>query len=70
MKIVEITESKLHKMSDMLEEMLMLGGKMMSCLSTLESSNESYEGYNYKSKFRSNYNEDMPQARNNRYSVY
>ena len=29
MKLVEITESKLDKMSDMLEEMLMLGGKVV-----------------------------------------
>lgn len=40
MKIIEITDSKVAKMSALTEEMLTAGGKLMLCLEKL--SNESY----------------------------
>lgn len=40
MKIIEVTENKVEKMSALVEDMLMTGGKLMSCLEHL--SNEMY----------------------------
>lgn len=84
MKIIEITESKLHKMSDMLEEMLMLGGKMMTCLSSLSTHSEEEDSYNrnkyydeYKdsrAKKHMNYEDESPYSRmvekRNRYGSF
>lgn len=36
MKIIEVSESKIGKMSDCVEEMLKIGGRLMSCLEELE----------------------------------
>lgn len=38
MKIIEVKESKISKMSAMVEEMLMMGGKLMHCFEELENS--------------------------------
>lgn len=35
MKIIEITENKVEKMSELVEEMLLTGGKLMLCLEHL-----------------------------------
>jgi len=40
MRIIEITENKVDKMSTLAEEMLTIGGKLMSCIEQL--SDESY----------------------------
>lgn len=40
MKIIEVSESKIDKMSGCVEEMLLIGGKLMQCLEELDS--ESY----------------------------
>jgi len=40
MKMIEITDSKVHDMSELVEEILLTGGKLMSCLEKL--SNETY----------------------------
>lgn len=39
MRVIEITESKLDKMSDLAEEMLSAGGKLMHCISELGEEN-------------------------------
>lgn len=36
MKIVEISSSKISKMSDLVEDMLLAGGELMHCLSKME----------------------------------
>lgn len=36
MKVVEITEKKLEKMSGLVEDMLLAGGELMHCLSKME----------------------------------
>lgn len=41
MQIVEITESKVEKMSDYAEKMLKYGGKLMQCIEELSSGGES-----------------------------
>ena len=38
MKIIEVKSDKLEKMSCMVEEMLSIGGKLMSCIDSLEHS--------------------------------
>lgn len=74
MKLVEITESKLDKMSDMLEEMLMLGGKLMHCISSLQEE-DGQESYSSKNKYKKNKyeEEDEPpykHSRNSRYASF
>lgn len=36
MKIIEVSSNKVSKLSEMCEDMLMLGGKMMHCLEELD----------------------------------
>ena len=36
MRVIEISDNKLNKMADLTEEMLMAGGKLMSCISRRE----------------------------------
>ena len=36
MKVIEITESKMNKLSSLVEDMLMAGGELMHCLSKME----------------------------------
>lgn len=36
MKVIEISEKKLEKMSDLVEDMLLAGGELMHCLSKME----------------------------------
>lgn len=40
MRIIEITESKQSEMSDMCEEMLTIGGRLMSCIREMGEGNE------------------------------
>lgn len=35
-KVIEITEKKLGKMSEMVEDILLIGGELMHCLSKME----------------------------------
>lgn len=48
MKVIEITESKLGKMSDLVEDMLLAGGELMHCLSKME---EEYYGERRDSRY-------------------
>ena len=43
-KIIQITEDKVSKMSDLMEDMLTLGGKLMHCISELEEESYSERG--------------------------
>ena len=45
MKIIEISEDKIGKMSECAEKMLHYGGKLMQCLEDLEGGGYSEEGY-------------------------
>jgi hypothetical protein len=38
MRIIEITENKVDKMSSLVEEMLSIGGKLMTCIEHLDES--------------------------------
>ncbi len=59
MKIIEITPKKAEEMSNLVEEMLMAGGKLMSCIERLkeESYNERGSYGERGSRYNDNYNE-------------
>ena len=64
MKIIEVTETKLEKMSGCVEEMLRIGGKLMSCIEEMEEG----EKYGNRMGYRENeMYEDMPQMMGERY---
>lgn len=52
MKVVEITENKINDMSDLVEEMLTAGGKLMLCIEKL--SNEMYGERSGSVRYRMN----------------
>lgn len=53
MKIIEITAKKAEEMSELVEEMLMAGGKLMSCIERLKE-----ESYNERGgRYNDDYNE-------------
>lgn len=47
MKIIEVTNKKIEKLSEMCEEMLTIGGKLMSCISQLDEEHS----YNERSPY-------------------
>lgn len=54
-KIIEITNSKVKKMSDLVEDMLLAGGELMHCLSKMEDEmygERSREGDRYRMNMR------------------
>lgn len=53
MKIIEITSKKAEEMSELVEDILMYGGKLMSCIEHLKD--ESYNERN--SRYSDDYNE-------------
>lgn len=68
MKIIEITDSKIAKMSALTEEMLTAGGKLMLCLEKLVN-----ESYGERMSKRHDYDDDeyMHERRGNmRYHDY
>lgn len=66
MKIMEVTEKKVGKMSDMLEEMLTIGGKLMSCIKDIEEGGHD-EDYGERRNMR---HEDSDYDYRRRYSKY
>lgn len=72
MKVIEITEEKAQKMSDLVEEMLTIGGKLMTCVSQLKDDDDEanyrrnrmsyrddrYERDNYRDMDNMNYRRD------------
>lgn len=66
-KIIEITSSKIDDMSELVEDMLMAGGKLMGCLEKL--SDDMYgEREEYGNRYSRRDNEDMMGER--RYGRY
>lgn len=70
MKIVEITEDKITKMSECVEEMLRIGGKLMSCIDELDTGsygerNYGMRGGNYGNRmgYRDDEWDDIPMSR-------
>lgn len=68
MKIIEITPKKLNDMSDITEDILLLGGKLMSCLEKMsdemygerrsrEDDDEDYNERRMSRRDREDYNE-------------
>lgn len=68
MKIIEITDDKLGKMSECIEKVLHYGGKLMSCIKELEGGGERFgerNSYRYGQRdeidYRDEYDaDDMP----------
>lgn len=53
MKVIEITAKKAEEMSELVEEMLMAGGKLMNCIERLKE-----ESYNERGgRYNDDYNE-------------
>lgn len=48
MRIIEITESKKEKMSGLVEDMLMIGGKLMNCIEQLGEDSDMGERMRYR----------------------
>jgi len=77
MKVIEITESKMNKLSSLVEDMLIAGGELMHCLSKMEDDlygERSQEGYDRYEPMRENrmrddrmYGERMYGERRRRY---
>ena len=60
-KVIEITNSKVKKMSDLVEDMLLAGGELMHCLTKLEDEmygERSNGGDRYRINYR-NYDRNM-----------
>lgn len=58
-KVIEITEKKMEKMSDLVEDMLLAGGELMHCLTKMEDEmygERSSGGDRYRINYR-NYGE-------------
>lgn len=66
MKIIEISDKKLDKMTECVEDMLLIGGKLMQCLNELDG--EHYGERNYGMRggrmgYRDDEWEEMPTSR-------
>jgi len=61
MKIIEITSKKADEMSELVEEMLMAGGKLMSCIERLKE--ESYNERGSYGERGGRYNDDYNERR-------
>ena len=59
-KVIEITEKKMQKMSDLVEDMLLAGGELMHCLTKMEEEmygERSRGGDRYRINYRNYYGE-------------
>lgn len=68
--MIEISESKLDKMSELTEKMLKYGGKLMQCIEEMSESSERmgerHSGGHSSSRFGERYEDDLEREYNER----